>query len=336
MPTTDFSDDRYSDFEARFDPYQTDRKARRKRNPAASRKARGFQQTVDETAQSEKLDLSVHTTYRPGRFETGWLLEAVQDFFDQALVVDILSNVKGGKEANVYCCQAHPATGRDLLAAKVYRPRMFRNLRNDAIYREGRETLTADETPVKTTDHRIMRALNKKTDYGQAVAHTSWLMHEFTALKTLWEAGVSVPEPVAVSGNAILMGFIGDASFAAPPLESVELDADEAEAVFQQVIGDIETMLQLGLIHGDLSAYNLLFWEGRATIIDFPQVVRSTSNRTARLILRRDVQRVCEYFTEQGVRCDADSLYETLWKRWAEPRADWVAADLSRWEEDEE
>ncbi|MFN8380072.1 MAG: RIO1 family regulatory kinase/ATPase [Anaerolineae bacterium] len=334
MHTTDYSDDRYSDFEARFDPFNTDRKARRKRNPAANRKARGFQQTVDDTIQTEKLDLSVHTTYRPGRFETGWLLEAVQDFFDQALVVDILSNVKGGKEANVYCCQAHPATGRGLLAAKVYRPRMFRNLRNDAVYREGRDTLTAEQTPVKKTDHRIMRALNKKTDFGQSVAHTSWLMHEFTALKTLWIAGVSVPEPVAVSGNAILMEFIGDASFAAPPLESVELEQGEAEAVFQQVIGDIETMLQLGLIHGDLSAYNLLYWEGRATIIDFPQVVRSTSNRTARQILRRDVQRVCEYFTEQGVRCDADALYETLWKRWAEPRADWVAADLSRWEED--
>ena len=336
MNYTDHSDDRYSDFEARFDPFQIDRKARRKRNPAASRKVRGQHADAPETAPSEKLDLSVDTTYRPGRFETGWLLESLQDFFDQALIVDILSSVKGGKEANVYRCQAHPATGRDLLAAKVYRPRMFRNLRNDALYREGRDTLTADATPVKKTDQRIMRALNKKTAFGQAVAHTSWLMHEFTALKSLHAAGVNVPEPVAVNGNTILMGFVGDAHYAAPPLESVALDRDEAAAVFTQVLGDIETMLQLGLIHGDLSAYNLLYWQGRAVVIDFPQVIRSTSNHMARAILRRDIERVCAYFAAQGVERDADALASALWTRWAEPRADWVAADQSRWEEDTE
>ena len=334
MSFHDTTDDRYSDYEARFDPFQTDRKARRKRNPAASRKARGYQQTVDVALQSEKLDLSVHTTYVPTRFEVGWLLEALEDFFEQALIDDVLASVKGGKEANIYRCQAHPETGHDLFAAKVYRPRMFRNLRNDALYREGRDTLTAEATPVKKTDHRIMRALNKKTAFGQAVAHTSWLMHEYTALKTLYEAGVSVPEPFGVSSNAILMDFIGDDRFAAPPLESVELERDEAEAVFTQVIGDMETMLKMGFIHGDLSAYNLLFWEGRAVIIDFPQVIRSTDNRMARPILERDIQRVCEYFATQGVRCDAGALCDTLWKRWAEPRADWVAADLSRWEEE--
>lgn len=334
MHHSDSFDERYSDFEARFDPQQTDRKARRKRNPGAARKGRGAAQASD-LAQSDHVEMGVTTTYVPGIFETGWLLEALQDFFDQALISDVLSAVKGGKEANVYRCQAHPATGRELLAAKVYRPRMFRNLRNDAMYREGRETLTGDGQTVKKNDHRIMRALHKKTAFGQAVAHSSWLLHEYTALKALFAAGVTVPEPFGVSANAILMDFVGDEDFAAPPLESVRLVRAEAENLFAQVISDIETMLQHGFVHGDLSAYNLLYWEGRAVLIDFPQVTKSASNSMASAILRRDLERVCEYFARQGVRSSPGALHHQLWKRWAEKRADWVAADLSRWEIEE-
>lgn len=338
MHSTDSSDDRYSGYEARFDSSRTDRKARRKRNPAATRKQRGVQAALEQTAQSDRLELGVATTYQPGRFETGWLFEALQDFFAQTLITDVLSSVKGGKEANVYLCRAHPATGHALLAAKVYRPRMFRNLRNDAVYREGRTTLTGDGRAVKATDQRIQRALNKKTAFGQSVAHNSWLLHEFTALKALYAAGATVPQPVAVSENAVLMGFIGDEEYAAPPLESVTLERDEAEMLFNQVIRDVELMLSQGIVHGDLSAYNLLYWEGRAVIIDFPQIIRTTANSSASQILRRDLLRVCEYFASQGVERDVTALHAALWKRWAEPRADWVAADMSRWdvEEDEE
>ncbi len=334
MHYSDSIDERYSDFEARFDPQQTDRKARRKRNPGAARKQRGVGQAVD-SGQSDRVEMGVTTTYVPGIFETGWLLEALQDFFDQALISDVLSAVKGGKEANVYRCLAHPATGRELLAAKVYRPRMFRNLRNDAMYREGRETLTDEGRPIKKSDQRVMRALHKKTAFGQAVAHSSWLLHEYTALQTLFAAGVSVPEPFGVSANAILMDFIGDEDFAAPPLESVRLDRDEAENLFAQVIGDIETMLQHGFVHGDLSAYNLLYWEGRVVIIDFPQVTNSARNSMASTILRRDVDRVCEYFARQGVRSSPGALHYQMWSRWAEKPAEWNAADLSRWEIEE-
>ncbi len=333
---TDSPDDQYADFEAHFDPISTDRKARRKRKPTASRKQRGYQQTIEHIAQSDKLELGVATTYQPGRFETGWLFEALQDFFAQTLITDVLSSVKGGKEANVYLCRAHPATGHDLLAVKVYRPRMFRNLRNDAMYREGRTTLTGDGRPVKATDQRIMRALNKKTAFGQSVAHNSWLLHEFTALKALYAAGVTVPQPIAVSSNAVLMGYVGSEDFAAPPLESVQLQRDEAETMFNQVIRDVETMLSHGIVHGDLSAYNLLYWESHAVLIDFPQMIRTSGNSSASLILRRDLQRVCEYFASQGVERDYAALHAALWKRWAEPRADWIAADLSRWDIDED
>ena len=88
------------------------------------------------------------TTYHPGRFEEGWLMESVRGFYEDGLIVDVLAQIKGGKEANVYLCQANPDTGLDLLVAKVYRPRKFRNLRNDAVYREGREILSSEGTAV--------------------------------------------------------------------------------------------------------------------------------------------------------------------------------------------
>ena len=76
--------------------------------------------------------------YVPARFEAAWLRASIASFYEEEWISDVLASVKGGKEANVYRCQAHPNTGEQLLAAKVYRPRQFRNLRNDKAYRDGR------------------------------------------------------------------------------------------------------------------------------------------------------------------------------------------------------
>src|SRR5205085_12669452 len=140
--------------------------------------------------------------------------------------------VKGGKEASVYCCRPAADIGLPLLAAKVYRPRQFRALRNDKMYREGRPILREDGRPVKKTDHRLLRAVGKKTAFGVQVEHTSWLMYEYTTLQRLHKAGGAVPRPFAASENAILMAFCGDLSAAAPPLSHVHLDRDEAEPLF--------------------------------------------------------------------------------------------------------
>src|SRR5205085_1795840 len=139
-----------------------------------------------------------------------------------------------GKEASVYCCKAHPATGVELLAAKVYRPRQFRNLRNDKMYREGRPLLTADGNVAKRTDHRLMRAVGKKSEFGVQVQHTSWLMYEYTTLERLFREGAAVPCPVSAAENAILMGFQGDAQRAAPTLIEVAPEPDEAESLFRE------------------------------------------------------------------------------------------------------
>jgi RIO kinase 1 len=328
---------------SRFDAYEqydsyeeelnrSDRQARRKRKPQARHvPKRANSEIIDEIADTAGLEGGFKTTYRPGLFEEGWLLEALTGFYDQALITDVLGLVKGGKEANVYRCESHERLDVPLLAAKVYRPRMFRQLRNDKMYREGRQILKEDGNAAKETDHRLMRAVAKKTTFGGQVQHTSWLMYEYTTLQKLYSIGASVPVPFAVGENAILMGYCGDEGMAAPLLSEVRLERSEVEPTFREVMRNIELMLQHGMIHGDLSAYNILYWENGITLIDFPQVTNSHTNSNARFILERDITRVCEYFRSQGMR----NLYPTeisryLWKSYVERNAEEMKADLSR------
>jgi RIO kinase 1 len=309
--------DKYEHYEELFNPLRTDRQARRKRKSRVNHKPKkSDSQIITEIAETVGLEGGFNTTYQPARYESGWLLGSLRSFYDRALIRDVLSQVKGGKEANVYCCEADPATGETLLAAKVYRPRQFRNLRNDALYRQGRSILTPDGHPVKKNEYRVMRAIGKKTAFGEQVQHTSWLMHEYTALECLYQAGATVPRPIAVSENAILMSYIGDAQIAAPTLNEVDLRSDETEPLFQEVLRNIELMLQHNLIHGDLSAYNILYWAGKITLIDFPQVVNGETNPKAHFILKRDIQRVCEYFARQGMRSNPTTILNDLWSRY--------------------
>jgi RIO kinase 1 len=287
---------------------------------------------IGELADSVGLAGGFETTYRPGRHEEQWLLSSLRGFYDESLITDVLGQVKGGKEASVYRCEADASVGTARLAAKVYRPRAFRTMRNDVRYRRGRQVLTGEGRPVKPTDHRIMRAIGKKTRYGVQVKQTSWLMHEYTAMEKLYLAGGAVPRPVASSENAILMAYYGDDVRGAPTLSEVSLEADEGVQLFREVLRNLELMLRLGMIHGDLSAYNILYWEGSIVVIDFPQVIECTTNEDAYPILQRDVQRICDYFRRQKVRCDPDAILGQLWDEYVEgdQMASNRAADLSR------
>ena len=124
-----------------------------------------------------------------------------------------------------------------------------------------------------------------------------------------------MPKPVVANENALLMGYCGDERQAAPALNSVRLGARAAQRLFGEVLRTIELMLSQGLIHGDLSAYNILYWEGRITLIDFPQVTYAATNRNARAIFERDVSRVCEYFLGQGVRVQPNHIAAEFWER---------------------
>ena len=153
----------------------------------------------------------------------------------------------------------------------------------------------------------------KKTDYGKELLHQSWVAYEFTSLETLFNAGADVPRPYTMAHNAILMRFIGDEDGCAPTLNEISLDRQEARSLFARILYNLDVLLANGIVHGDLSAYNILYWEGNITLIDFPQVVAPKININAYSIFKRDVTRICEYFSKQGVKANGSKMASELW-----------------------
>lgn len=260
---------------------------------------------------AQEISREFQFTYKAARFEEAWLLDSLVEIAEHKWISDVLRKVKGGKEASVYLCKSGVAVDAPLLAAKIYRPRMLRNLKNDQQYRAGRADL--DENGNVIVDDGALHAMKKRSAFGEEVRHQSWIAYEFTTLEILRAAGADVPKPYALEKNAILMGYVGDLSSAAPALISVNLDLDEAKLLYERVLRNIDLMLKYDRIHGDLSAYNILYWNGDITLIDFPQVVLPDSNPSSWQIFSRDVTRICQYFSAQGVDCDARKLAADLW-----------------------
>lgn len=296
-------------FDEEFEVYVDRRQHRRASykpnyNPKKSPDETLYEVTGDA---GESLDFS----YNASRHEREWIVNSLGGFYDQQWFDDILRLLKGGKEASVYQCLANETTGTDFLAAKIYRPRRFRNLKNDYLYREGRVRL--DEDGNEIINGGMHHAMNVRSAYGLQLLHTSWIEHEYQALQILHAAGADVPTPFARGDNAILMEYIGGANMPAPTMNSIDLDVDEARSLFGRVLENIEIMLSNDLIHADLSAFNILYWESQITLIDFPQVVHPESNRNAFHIFERDVTRVCEYFNKQGLQADPKGIARDIW-----------------------
>jgi RIO kinase 1 len=325
--TLDLELDKYEHYEAMFDPLRANYRPGRHRKIRQKTRVHQAELVVELAEDTRGLEDGFETTYHPSRYERGWLLDSLRGFYDQSLISDVLSLIRGGKEASVYRCAAHPSTGEEFLAVKVYRPRQFRSLSNDAVYRQGRTVLMGDGRPVHENDHREMRAIWKKTEFGKQVAHTSWLLHEYITLQRLHAAGGAVPQPYATSENAILMGYCGDGYLPAPTLHEVKLNQDEANLAWNEVIRNVRLMLELGLVHGDLSAYNILYWEGKIILIDFPQVVDVEKNNAARGIFERDMARTGDYFRRQGIHCDVGLLAKQLWNQYGKDYAPPAAID---------
>jgi RIO kinase 1 len=241
---------------------------------------------------------------------TETLDDALEPFIEDGLIEAVLYPIKSGKEATVYCCRAGPALHADLVAAKVYKARAYRSFRDDSIYREGRVIL----------DARARRAAAKRTDFGQKVQSSLWTNQEWGVLKTLHAAGADVPRPMAQSEGGILLEFVGDADGPAPVLKDVRLHTDEAEAVFERLLDNVRLWLAYNIIHGDLSAYNVLYrGDGDALVIDFPQAIDPRFNTNAFRLLSRDIENLARFFERFGVHRDAFNLAERYWSVWERP-----------------
>lgn len=263
-----------------------------------------------------QLPEAADLTYHGGRLEREYLLDSIGDFLADQLITDVLFKVKGGKEANVYCCRAHESlrasTGEDLVALKIYRPQEFRAMKNDAAYRLGREEVDASGKAQRKS--RALRAMSRRTKVGRQMRAISWTTHEYRALEDLTYAGCDVPTPTASNERAILMQFIGDESGAAPTLHDAQLTRHEAEAALHGSLKNLKRMLAADRVHGDLSAYNLLWWRGKVVVIDLPQCVSADANPLAFSFLIRDVEHVCGHFRRLGLETPDPGRFATkLW-----------------------
>jgi RIO kinase 1 len=188
----------------------------------------------------------------------------------------------------------------------VYRSRQVRQFANAAAYGEGR---------TRGVTRRDALAMTKKSRVGQEMSFTRWVSEEYQTLQVLHAAGVAVPEPIAMSDSVIIMEYIGDEDAPAAPLASVRIDREEAARVFGVLMRNIEMMLACDRVHGDLSAYNVLYRDGEVRIIDFPQAVDARFNSNALDLLGRDVSNICQHFGRLGVASDAQRITRSLWGR---------------------
>lgn len=316
MPKIDY--DLYLE-DSDLDNFNTRRIERKNRRLSEREKKARFQAELIEHAAKIPLDIQQHfnPSFHPARHERAWLLSYLEAFYNAQVITDILGRVKGGKEANVYCCAAHPTLGIELIAAKVYRPRMLRNLRNDARYRQGRAVL--DEQGKQVRSRRELLAMKKNTHFGQVLRHVAWLENEFRTLQLLYDAGADVPRPIMNGDNVILMEYVGGSDAPGEMLNHVRLAPSEAQRIFDRLVEDLSIMLACHRVHADFSAYNVLYYQGQFKIIDFPQAVDPRLNPDALDLFMRDVERLCQYFARYGIQNDAYQLANDLWSRYQQP-----------------
>ena len=200
----------------------------------------------------------------------------LQPLIDDGVIDEVLRSLKSGKEATVYVVRS----GERLLCAKVYRDMGQRSFQKRAIYQEGR----------KTRGSREARAMGKSTGFGRREQEQAWKNAEVDALYQLVAAGVRVPRPHGYFNDVLLMEMVTDADGdPAPRLGEVDLAPETARQFHEFLIRQVARMLSIGLIHGDLSEFNVLEGAEGPVIIDLPQVVNAAGNNGALAMLERDV-----------------------------------------------
>ncbi len=202
----------------------------------------------------------------------------LQPLIDDGVIDEVMRPLKSGKEAAVYVVRA----GDEIRCAKVYKDMAQRSFQQRVQYQEGR----------KVRGSREARAIGKASRYGRKQQETAWKNTEVDALYQLRDAGVRVPEPHGYFHGVLVMELVVDADgHSAPRLGEVELSHDQACGFHRFLVRQVVKMLCVGLIHGDLSEYNVLVGPDGPVIIDFPQVVSAAGNNAARTMLLRDVNK---------------------------------------------
>jgi RIO kinase 1 len=200
----------------------------------------------------------------------------LQPLIDDGVIDEVVRSLKSGKEATVYVVRS----GSQMRCAKVYRNMAQRSFQKRAQYQEGR----------KVRGSRQARATSKSTRFGRKEQEAAWKNAEVDALYQLVAAGVRVPQPHGYFDGVLIMELVTDATGSpAPRLGEVELSGETARQYHRILIRQVVRMLCIGLIHGDLSEFNVLVTADGPVIIDLPQAVNAAGNNAALAMLERDV-----------------------------------------------
>ncbi len=228
-----------------------------------------------------------------------------------------LGVLKSGKEAQINLIERRGDDGRHcLVARKRYLPREVKEkgtlealgvqqastFRNDVEYREGRQFR-------KTRDRR---AVERMSAYGKRLLQDRWTGHEHDIMHKLWEAGMNVPYPLSYGDDVFDLEYIGDQGQAAPQLFAARLDEAQLSDAFEQLVAGLQLLVTAGVAHGDLSAYNLLWWQGTLWFIDFPQAVDIAANPQGLNFLHADIVNVCQWFSRRGLDVDPEVVFADL------------------------
>lgn len=223
-----------------------------------------------------------------------------------------------GKEAQVNLIQRTGADGATcLIARKRYLPREVKQkgeiealgvqrastFRHDTRYRSGRAVRGGG---------RERRAVQRRSRFGKQLLREQWMGHEYDVLVDLWRAGAPVPFPIGHDGDVVDLQYLGDLDGAAPQLHAARLTEDQLAHAYDQVVEGLRCITRAGWVHGDLSAYNVLWWDSAVWIIDLPQAVDFAANLDAPDLLHRDVVNICTWFGRRGFARDAGALYASL------------------------
>ncbi|WP_127026298.1 PA4780 family RIO1-like protein kinase [Rheinheimera mangrovi] len=224
----------------------------------------------------------------------------IQPLIDEGLVDEVLRPLMSGKEASVYVVRC----GDDIRCAKVYKDASQRSFKKAVQYQEGR----------KVRSSRRARAMEKGSSFGREQAEESWQNAEVDALYKLADAGVRVPVPYGCFDGILLMELILDEEGdVAPRLNDIQLTAEQARRDHKTMMQDILRMLSVGLVHGDLSEFNVLQDPQGPVIIDLPQAVDAAANNNAQWMLERDVNNITQYYAQFAPELAATKYAKEIW-----------------------
>ncbi|RUL78791.1 PA4780 family RIO1-like protein kinase [Dyella choica] len=226
--------------------------------------------------------------------------QGLQALIDDGVIDEVLRPLKSGKEAEVYVVRS----GDDVRCAKVYKDMAQRSFQQRVQYQEGR----------KVRGSREARAIGKASKYGRKQQEVAWKNTEVDALYQLRAAGVRVPEPYGYFHGVLVMELVTDAEgYSAPRLGEIELNAERAREYHRVLVRQMALMLCCGLIHGDLSPYNVLVGPDGPVVIDFPQVVSAAGNNAARTMLLRDVNNLTAHLGRSAPELLETWYGEEMW-----------------------